>query len=358
MKRNMKKWLEEWQAAPVKKAFPILSFPAVQLMGISVKDLIGHGDVQAEGMKLVAQQTDAAASVSLMDLSVEAECFGAKIRFSEDEVPTVIQSVVSTKEEAETLTVPPVGSGRTGIYLDAIRQASEEITDRPVFAGVIGPYSLAGRLMDVTEIMILCYEEPDMVHTVLRKATRFLIDYCKAYKKRGADGVILAEPLAGVLSPALEEEFSEPYTREIVESVQDDSFIVIYHNCGSGTMLMTDSIAATGAAAFHFGNAADMEEMLRKMPKDKLVMGNIDPAGQFRNGTPESIRKETLALMERCCKYDNFVISSGCDIPPMSKWENIHAFFGAVKDFYEMNEEMNEEMNKEMNEKMQDKVRK
>lgn len=354
----MKKWLEEWQAAPVKKAFPILSFPAVQLMGISVKDLIGHGDVQAEGMKLVAQQTDAAASVSLMDLSVEAECFGAKIRFSEDEVPTVIQSVVSTKEEAETLTVPPVGSGRTGIYLDAIRQASEEITDRPVFAGVIGPYSLAGRLMDVTEIMILCYEEPDMVHTVLRKATRFLIDYCKAYKKRGADGVILAEPLAGVLSPALEEEFSEPYTREIVESVQDDSFIVIYHNCGSGTMLMTDSIAATGAAAFHFGNAADMEEMLRKMPKDKLVMGNIDPAGQFRNGTPESIRKETLALMERCCKYDNFVISSGCDIPPMSKWENIHAFFGAVKDFYEMNEEMNEEMNKEMNEKMQDKVRK
>lgn len=358
MKRNMKKWLEEWQAAPVKKAFPILSFPAVQLMGISVKDLIGHGDVQAEGMKLVAQQTDAAASVSLMDLSVEAECFGAKIRFSEDEVPTVIQSVVSTKEEAETLTVPPVGSGRTGIYLDAIRQASEEITDRPVFAGVIGPYSLAGRLMDVTEIMILCYEEPDMVHTVLRKATRFLIDYCKAYKKRGADGVILAEPLAGVLSPALEEEFSEPYTREIVESVQDDFFIVIYHNCGSGTMLMTDSIAATGAAAFHFGNAADMEEMLRKMPKDKLVMGNIDPAGQFRNGTPESIRKETLALMERCCKYDNFVISSGCDIPPMSKWENIHAFFGAVKDFYEMNEEMNEEMNKEMNEKMQDKVRK
>lgn len=334
----MKKWLEEWQAAPVKKAFPILSFPAVQLMGISVKDLIGHGDVQAEGMKLVAQQTDGAASVSLMDLSVEAECFGAKIRFSENEVPTVIQSVVSTKEEAETLTVPPVGSGRTGIYLDAIRQASEEITDRPVFAGVIGPYSLAGRLMDVTEIMILCYEEPDMVHTVLRKATRFLIDYCKAYKERGADGVILAEPLAGVLSPALEEEFSEPYTREIVESVQDDSFIVIYHNCGSGTMLMTDSIAATGAAAFHFGNAADMEEMLRKMPKDKLVMGNIDPAGQFRNGTPESIRKETLALMERCCKYDNFVISSGCDIPPMSKWENIHAFFGAVKDFYEMNE--------------------
>lgn len=334
MKRDMKKWLEDWRKAPVKKAFPVLSFPAIQLMGISVKDLIGDAGAQARGMKLVAERTDSAASVSLMDLSVEAECFGAQIRVSEDEVPTVTKCVVTTEEEADALEVPPIGSGRTGIYIDAIRQAVQEITDRPVFAGVIGPYSLAGRLMDVTEIMILCYEEPDMVHTVLKKATQFLISYCKAYKECGANGVVIAEPLAGVLSPALEEEFSAPYMKEIVEAVQDDSFVVVYHNCGNGTMLMTESIAANGAAAFHFGNAVDMEEMLEKMPKDKLVMGNIDPAGQFRNGTPESIRRETLALMERCCKYDNFVISSGCDIPPMSKWENIDAFFDAAAEFY------------------------
>lgn len=334
MKRDMKQWLEEWKASPVKKAFPVLSFPAVQLMGISVKELISDAAAQARGMKLVAEHTDSAASVSLMDLSVEAECFGAEIRVSEDEVPTVVGSVVSTEEEAEALEIPPIGSGRTGIYIDAIRQAVKEITDRPVFAGVIGPYSLAGRLMDVTEIMILCYEEPDMVHAVLKKVTRFLTDYCLAYKEAGANGVMMAEPLAGILSPALEEEFSEPYVRELVEAVQDDSFAVIYHNCGGGVSMMASSIASTGAAAFHFGNAVDMEEMLEKMPKDRLVMGNIDPAGQFRNGTPESIREETLALMERCCKYDNFVISSGCDIPPMSKWENIDAFFDAAAEFY------------------------
>ena len=334
MKRDMKKWLEEYKAAPVKKAFPVLSFPAVQLMGISVKELLSDASAQARGMKLVAQRTDSAASVSLMDLSVEAECFGAEIRMSEDEVPTVTGSVVTTEEGAGALEIPPVGSGRTGIYIDAIRLAAEEITDRPVFAGVIGPYSLAGRLMDVTEIMILCYEEPDMVHTVLKKATRFLTDYCLAYKEAGADGVVIAEPLAGILSPSLEEEFSEPYMRELIEAVQDDSFVVVYHNCGGGVPMMADSIASTGAAVFHFGNAVDMEEMLEKMPKDRLVMGNIDPVGQFRNGTPESIREETLAIMERCCKYDNFVISSGGDIPPMSKWENIDAFFDAAAEFY------------------------
>lgn len=69
-------------------------------MGISVRELISSSDAQARGMQLVAQRTDAAASVSLMDLSVEAECFGSAIRVSDEEVPTVVGSIVSTEEEA------------------------------------------------------------------------------------------------------------------------------------------------------------------------------------------------------------------------------------------------------------------
>lgn len=42
----------------------------------------------------------------------------------------------------------------------------------------------------------------------------------------------------------------------------------------------------------------------------------------------------TLDVMEKCCKYPNFVISSGCDIPPLSSWDNIDAFFAAVDEFY------------------------
>ena len=89
MKRNMKKWLFDLREAQTKKAMPILSFPAVQLMGISVKELISDSAKQAQGMKLIADRTKASASVSLMDLSVEAECFGSDIIVSEDEVPTV-----------------------------------------------------------------------------------------------------------------------------------------------------------------------------------------------------------------------------------------------------------------------------
>lgn len=334
MKRDMKAWLEELKAAPAKKAMPVLSFPAIQLMGVSVKELISDSDLQAKGMALVAQRVDSAASVSLMDLSVEAECFGAQIRVSDEEVPTVVGQVVSTEEEAEALAIPEVGACRTGLYLDAIKKAAGLITDRPVFAGVIGPFSLAARLLDVTEVMIDCYEEPDMVHIVLDKVTQFLCAYCQAYKEAGANGVVLAEPVAGLLSPALAEEFSGPYVKRIVDAVQDDSFLLIYHNCGGSTIQQIDSILATGSAAYHFGNAIDMAEMMTHIPAGTVAMGNVDPAGEFRNGTPESIRAATLAVMDACCKYPNFVISSGCDIPPLSRWENIDAFFAAVREYY------------------------
>lgn len=332
---NMKQWVADLVGNHPKKPMPILSFPSVGLFGVSVKEMILDSTLQARGMQAVAENTPAAASVSFMDLSVEAECFGCAVTVTDDEVPTIEEPIITDEDEAAALTVPEVGSGRTGIYLDAIKKAKELITDRPVLAGMIGPYSLAARLFDLSEIMMNCYDDPDMVHAVLAKCTQFLVNYARAYREAGADGIVMAEPVAGLLSPSLEEEFSAPYVKQIVDAVQNDNFIVIYHNCGDNVPKMLESILSTGAAAYHFGNAVDLEkDILEKVPSNVVVMGNIDPAGVLRMGTPESVRAATTELLEKCSKYPNFVLSSGCDMPPKTPWENINAFFAAAEDFY------------------------
>lgn len=333
MKRNMKQWIEALKNEPKKKPLPVLSFPGIQLMGITVRELISSSELQARCMKAVADRVDSAASVSFMDLSVEAECFGSTIRVSDDEVPTVIGSIVKDEDDADALQVPEVGSGRTQIYVDAIGKAVELIQDRPVLAGVIGPFSLAGRLLDVSEAMICCYDDPDMVHVVLEKVSRFITKYILAFKAAGANGVVMAEPLAGLLSPALAEEFSAEYVKKIIDQVQDDEFIVVYHNCGNCTIQQIDSILETGSPILHFGNAIDIKEMMTYIPPHIIGAGNVDPAGEFKNGTVESITAATKKVLEDCREYKNFVISSGCDIPPMSRWENIDAFFETVKNF-------------------------
>lgn len=334
MKINMTQWIRDTISSPVKKAMPILSFPGVQITSHTVEEMVRDGHLQAECMKAVADRFDTGAAFSLMDLSVEAEAFGSPVHYSEDEVPTVTAALVHDEDEAEALQVPEVGAGRTGECVKGIREVTEMITDRPVLAGIIGPFSLAGRILDMTEIMILCYEEPEMVETVLGKATEFLIKYAKAFKEAGANGIAIAEPAAGLLSPGLIREFSTPYVKQIRESVQDDEFMVLYHNCGSVVPLL-DNINEIGAGGYSIGNAVDIEDTLKVLPADSVVIGNIDPAGVFRNGTPDTVRAETKALLERCRKYPNFVIASGCDIPPMTPLENIQAFFDTVKEFYE-----------------------
>lgn len=331
---NMYHWVEKMIYADEKKPMPILSFPSVQMLCVTVKELVSDSNYQALGMKMIADKYDTAASVSFMDLSVEAEAFGARCVYAADEVPTIIGSIVKTEEEANALKIPEMGTGRTGICLEGIRKALKLITDRPVFAGCIGPFSLAGRLMDVNEVMLYCYEEPEMVHTILRKTTDFLIDYILEYKKRGAHGIVMAEPLAGMLSPQLMEEFSSKYVKEIVEKTQDQSFLVIYHNCGNYVIHLIDQILDTGCLAYHFGDSIDMKEMMSHIPKDRLAMGNVSPSVQFLNGTPSSVRIETMRVLENCKDYSNFVISSGCDIPPLTDFDNIDAFFETAKSFY------------------------
>ena len=333
MKRNMKQWAAEVIAAPKKQAIPVLSFPSIQLLDITVNDLIADSDTQAKGMMEVAKRCPAGAAVSMMDLSVEAEAFGCSIEVLDNEIPRVTSHIIHNSEDAESLSVPAVGSGRTGIYIEAIRKVAEQMEARPVFAGTIGPFSLAGRLMDMSQIMVACRRDPGMVSAVLEKSTAFLIDYIKAYKSAGANGVVIAEPAAGLLSPRMIKKFSCGYCKQIVDAVQDEEFMVIYHNCGESAAVAIPEIIEIGAAGAHFGDAVKIEDMVGQFPADMLVMGNISPTQQFLNGTPKSVAENTLQLLEACSHYPNFVISSGCDIPPMAPWENIDAFFEAVNKY-------------------------
>jgi uroporphyrinogen decarboxylase len=306
----------------------------VSLLGVTVRELISNSALLAKGMKAVAQRCDSLASVSMMDLSVEAEAFGSVIQTSDDEVPTVINQIVASPADAEALRVPRVGDGRTGLYVGSVREACGLIADRPVFAGMIGPFSLTGRLMGLSDAMIFCYEEPDMVRLCLEKVTEFQIQYGLAFKAAGAKGIVMAEPASGLLSPDLHDEFVAPHVTKIIAGLQDENFSVMYHNCGNVVPLL-GTIATFGARGYHFGNAINIKTVLESFPANLPVFGNIDPSSQFRNGTPQSIYDATTKLMAQCVPaHPNFCISSGCDIPPMAPWANIDAFFKAVRDFY------------------------
>ena len=90
--------------------------------------------------------------------------------------------------------------------------------------------------------------------------------------------------------------FSTPYVRRIIDAVEDENFIVMYHNCGNISMLF-DSINKVNAKTYSFGNAIDIEDGLKAVPSDRMVIGNIDPAGIFRQGTRRLVRRKRCPFL-------------------------------------------------------------
>lgn len=331
-KLNMKQWINEVIRKKEVTAMPIMTHPGIEMIGKTVRDAVTDGQVHANAIKALSEKYPTAAATVIMDLTVEAEAFGAEIVFPENEVPSVTGRLLADEAAIEKLEVPALNKGRIAQYLKANMLAARTITDRPVFAGCIGPYSLAGRLYDMSEIMMLIYINPDAANVLLRKCTDFITRYCMALKATGVNGLVMAEPAAGLLSNDDCQQYSSVFIKEIVEKVQDDNFIVILHNCGN-TGHCTQAMVSTGAAAYHFGNKIDMVEALKEVPSDALAMGNLDPVSIFKSSAPGGVKEATMRLLEATRSYPNFVLSSGCDTPPQTPYENIDAFFAALNEF-------------------------
>ena len=330
---NMHDWKNAIINSPVRTAMPIMTYPGLQLVGRSVLDMVRSGEVQFQCIRALSNRYPTIASATLiMDLSLEAEAFGSRITYSEHEIPTVGARLIPSFDEIGSLEVPMLGKGRTMENLRAASLAVQHINDRPVFGGIIGPFSLAGRLFDISEMMMAILVNPEASHSLLNTCTAFLVNYAMAFKKAGAQGVVIAEPAAGLLAPAECDEFSSRYVKMIKDELQDENFIVILHNCGN-TQNLVDSMVSTGCMGFHFGNAVEMTAILQQVPPDRLVFGNLDPAGIIRNGNPECIRSKTTELLEKTRPFRNFILSSGCDIPPGTPLENIDALFDALTAF-------------------------
>lgn len=332
MRQNMKQWVDEVIRRREVTALPVMTHPGIELNGHTVRQAVSDGRVHYEAVMTLTQRYPSVAAATIMDLTTEAEAFGAEIAFSDEAVPAVSGRLLPDVESIYRLPVPTLKAGRIPQYLKANLLAARAITDRPLFAGCIGPFSLAGRLYDMSGIMVLIYENPSAAHTLLDKCTEFIEKYCLALKATGANGVIMAEPAAGLMSNDDCATFSSQYVKRIVDRVQDEHFIVVLHNCGN-TGQCTRAMVATGAAAYHFGNKCRMEDVIRDVPPTALAMGNIDPVSVFKDGMPFRVRQAVTDLCEKMRPFPNFVLSSGCDTPPHTPLANVEAFFEALAAF-------------------------
>lgn len=311
---------------------PIASYPGTALTGATVRDVVTDPAAQTAAAVALHQRYSTRVVQSAMDLSAEAEAFGAAVAMGDAEVPAVRAPIVHNRAEVDALAVPEPGASRTGVFLETVRRLNQ-LTGRPlVLGGCIGPFTLAARLAGMTEACRDTLTDPPLVHALVAKCVRFLIPYVRAFRDAGADAVLMAEPAAGLLSPRGLATFSSAYVRQIVAAVDDGRFTLMLHNCGA-LLTHLPAVLESGVKIFHFGAPMDVPAALAQVGPEIIVCGNLDPTAVFVQSTAEQVTARATALLDTTRGHRHFVLSSGCDLPAAVPLANLDAFYAAVHSF-------------------------
>ena len=314
----------------------------------------GMGNVTTEGLKSFGYKfaalhsnakmmSDAAAStyklfgfesvVVPFDLCVEAEALGCEINVYahlEDILyPTIKKKLIHNEEEME-ISIPSgiENRGRVPLMREAIALAKANVGNEvPVGTYVLGPFTLAGQIMELNDLLKLSFKKPDKVAKLLDLLADAVGVVAKEYQKAGADYITVREmgATSDVLSPRVFKSLILPYLKKIFQHITVPSVI---HICGK-TNDIVPFMVETGAKAISVDQKNDLAESRKKVGKETLMFGNYDPYNVLVAGTPDLVKQ----TMRKCMDDGASAVWPGCDIWPTVPPENIRAMMDEVKNY-------------------------
>ncbi|MBC7319786.1 uroporphyrinogen decarboxylase family protein [bacterium] len=308
---------------------PLLGAPGVQLSNTTLRANLTDASTQIKSLKLLIEKFQPDGIFVFMDLTVEAEALGLKIDFPENDNPSVRRHNIKTLDELEKIRTLYKGiSGRMPVFIKVVEDLAKNYS---LLKGAytIGPFTLAGELIGVEDLMMNLILNPDLVHKFLEFTTIVIKDYANALLNAGADVVAVLEPTSVMLSPSQFREFSGGYFSILAEELKAP---LILHICGN-TKHLLEEMAKTKAIGLSLDSPVDLKEASDIIPNDIYLVGNLDPVKIFLLAKPQEVVNATKDLLKKMKGIKNFILSSGCDLPKDTPLENIEAFINTGKNF-------------------------
>ncbi|MGB4217842.1 MAG: uroporphyrinogen decarboxylase family protein, partial [Bacillota bacterium] len=289
-----------------RKVVPLMAFPGVQLSKYSVRQILFNSKAQVETSRALAERFKPDALFQVMDLSVEANALGLQVRFPLNESPSVEDHPVKSPDDLEQFSrIDILKDGRIMAFLEAMREMKETI-DMPIGGYVIGPFTLAGRMMGESEAAMAAIDDPSGLEQIVEFATERILRYGKALVSAGADMIAILEPTGVILSPDQFRQFSGKYVKRILDGLDT---MGILHICGDSNHIIP-YMCETGAQGLSLDSDVDLPKAIELLPEDVVMIGNLDPVACVAQSTAEEVREASLQLLESMSKYPNFIFST------------------------------------------------
>jgi [methyl-Co(III) methanol-specific corrinoid protein]:coenzyme M methyltransferase len=271
------------------------------------------------------------------DMGIEAEAMGSKVNYyahATDILYPTISQHPAEKVEDLNLQIPSdlASAGRIPLVTEAIRILKEEVGNQVAIGSwVLGPYTLAGQLLDLSQLAKAAFKKKDLVGKLLDQLAGVLIQIINIYRRAGADYITVREMGAGpdILSPRMFESLIRPPLRRIFDEIESPK---VLHICGD-TNAIIDQMVLCGADALSVEKKNNVTETRKKLGPDVLIFGELDAYGVLSQGKPDDVDRAVKEAVERGVN----AIWPGCDIWPMVPKENMEALMVSARKYGKLN---------------------
>lgn len=262
--------------------------------------------------------------------TIEAEIFGSVLRQGGKENVPSISGHRYKFGEKPAFPEDFLKKGRIPQVLEAVRILKDTIGDRAaVVGGIIGPFSIAGNIIDVTDLLKAASKEPESVLPYLEVAEQAGTMFARALVDAGADVICIEDMLASLdlISPRIYRDVAWPWEKKQIQQLRDVPTIL--HICGKVDSVIVD-LANTGVDALSLDIKVDIRAVkatLGRLGKKIPLIGGIDCIRTLLPKGPEDVEEEVLDALDD--GYD--IIAPCCSIPPATPTANLLAMVSAAK---------------------------
>lgn len=307
---------------------------AAVLAGVPLDEYVRNGQLLARCQIQALEKYDYDAVFAFMDAGVETEAAGSVLSYPADQYPSVKTYALAGRADLEGLLIPdPHREGRMPELLESTRILRHEVGDDVLVVGcVLGPMTLAMQLLGIETALFLAIDDPERFSLLLDYAAKIALRFGIAQIEAGAHLPIVFNPAAStaVIPYQIFREFELPNLRKIFTAFKQAGAPANWLHVAGPTGPILSLYPQAGVDIANIDYEVDPMEARRALPHTCLD-GNIKPLA-FVEGTPDMIADESSRLMNLFSDRGGFILSSGCEIPPESKPENIAAMVDAARE--------------------------
>jgi uroporphyrinogen decarboxylase len=306
---------------------------AAALAGVSLGDYVRDGELLARCQLQALERYGYDTVFALMDTSVETEAVGSTLTYPPDRYPHVHAYALSGADTLDGLAVPdPRRAGRMPELLKAARRLRQEVGDTVLVVGCVsGPMTVAVQLLGMETALYLAIDHPERFADLLDYAAQVAIRFAAAQIEAGAHLPIVFDPCASpeVVPPQFFREFELPRLHKLFSALKAAGAAANWLHIAGPVAPILPLYPRCGVEIANFDYCVSAQEAQEALPHTCLD-GNIKPLS-FVDAAPETIAEAASRLLQSFASRGGFILSSGCEIPPEAKPENVAAMVAAAR---------------------------